>query len=145
MAVAAYILSIEKISFNFNETASYGPSFLKQIRNKHDYWKDYELEKQHNIATDLFADILNKIKIKNKKNKLDAFIELCESFINTLNQISKKNKVSKNEKTRHYQAISDKELTNRNFENIIYIRKYIIEYAVWLKEIKKIFKNKNVY
>ena len=136
---------IEKISFNFNETASYGPSFLKQIRNKHDYWKDYELEKQHNIATDLFADILNKIKIKNKKNKLDAFIELCESFINTLNQISKKNKVSKNEKTRHYQAISNKELANRNFETIIYIRKYIVEYAIWLKEVKKIFKNKDVY
>ena len=136
---------IEKVSHSFKETVSYGPSFLKQIRNKHDYWKDYELEKQHNIATDLFADILEKINIKDKRNKIDAFIELCESFTNNLNKLSKKNYISKNEKTRHYQAISSKELNNRNIDTINYIKKYIMEYLIWLKEVKKIFKNKNVY
>ena len=45
---------------------------LKQIRNKHDYWKDYDLEVEHNISTDYFADMINKVV---KKQKIDICIK----------------------------------------------------------------------
>ena len=31
----------------YGEVVSYGSPNLKQIRNKHDYWKDYDLEVEH--------------------------------------------------------------------------------------------------
>ena len=92
---------IEKVAFQFNETVSYGPPIITQIRNKHDYWKDYELEKEHNISTDLFAEILETINIKNKDNKIDAFIELCRKFLSSINKMSKYRRKKIN-KVRHY-------------------------------------------
>ena len=48
----------------YGEIVCYGTPVLKQIRNKHDYWKDYDLEVEHNISTDYFADMINKVKVK---------------------------------------------------------------------------------
>jgi len=133
----SYLLS--KISFNFNEKISYGPPHLRQIRNKHDFWKDYDLEKIHNIATDDFVDILKNINLKNKSNRLLAFIEICVKSIKYIN--IKLKKIDKNKilvKTRHYHAISDAESKFRKSESLKYIKKYFIEYLQWLREIKKI-------
>jgi len=135
---------IEKISFNFKETVSYGPPLLKQIRNKHDYWKDYELEKEHNIATDIFVDIINKIKIKNN-NKLNASIQLCKAAIKIINLKFSKKQKNNITKVRHYQAITKKESNIRQTKSLKYISEYFKEYLIWLKEVKKLLKNKNVY
>jgi hypothetical protein len=133
----SYLLS--KISFNFNEKISYGTPHLRQIRNKHDFWKDYDLEKIHNIATDDFIDILKNINLKNKSNRLLAFMEICVKSVKYIN--IKLKKIDKNKilvKTRHYHAISDAESKFRKSESLKYIKKYFIEYLQWLREIKKI-------
>tara|TARA_B100000989_G_scaffold112897_1_gene82920 strand:- start:907 stop:2100 length:1194 start_codon:yes stop_codon:yes gene_type:complete len=134
---------LEKVAYKFNETVSYGPPIITQIRNKHDYWKDYELEKEHNISTDLFAEILEKIKLKSKSNRVDTFIELCKSFKDSIEKMLKVRKKNL-KKIRHYQAISNIEIDERRKKSLIYIYKYIAEYENWLFQIKKTFKNKNV-
>ena len=58
-----------KIAEIYGEIVCYGTPVLKQIRNKHDYWKDYDLEVEHNISTDYFADMINKVKVKKQKNR----------------------------------------------------------------------------
>ena len=58
---------------NIWRIVSYGSPNLKQIRNKHDYWKDYDLEVEHNISTDFFVDLISKVKIKKQKNKYKLY------------------------------------------------------------------------
>jgi hypothetical protein len=129
---------IEKVAYSFDETVTYGPPIITQVRNKHDYWKDYDLEKEHNISTDLFAEILESIKISNTSSRLSAFINLCDKFMKKLNLLSKKNS-QKSNIIRHYQAISNKEKLLRKKNSLNYIKMYIIEYKKWLVEVKKIF------
>ena len=130
---------IEKVAYAFNETVTYGPPIITQVRNKHDYWKDYELEKEHNISTDLFSEILEKIKILNRSNRLNAFINLCDEFLIKINSFSKQSEKNLN-LVRHYQAISNKEKLSRRKNSLKYIKEYILEYKKWLIEVKKIIK-----
>tara|TARA_B100002051_G_C16721473_1_gene632694 strand:+ start:418 stop:1596 length:1179 start_codon:yes stop_codon:yes gene_type:complete len=129
---------IEKVAYAFNETVAYGPPIITQVRNKHDYWKDYELEKEHNISTDLFSEILESIKISKTSNRLDAFINLCDKFVIKINILSKESKKKIN-LVRHYQAISNKEKLSRRKNSLRYIKMYINEYKKWLVEVRKIF------
>ena len=58
----------------------YGTPVLKQISCKHDYWKDYDLEVEHNISTDYFADMINKVKVKKQKNdilRIKKYVRKC--------------------------------------------------------------------
>ena len=67
-----------KLSHIHNDLVSYGQPHLKQIRNIHDNWKDYELEKKHNMSTDLFIKIIENIKIKKQKNYFSTFYNLMK-------------------------------------------------------------------
>jgi len=132
----SYLLS--KVSSYHNELISYGRPHLTQVRNVHDYWNDYELEKKHNIATDFFADILQKITLNKKNTRFKNYVKLCDDAISIANKIikSEKNKNKKNN-IRHYQNISTNKLIERNITSLEFIIDYFKEYKLWLTQIKK--------
>jgi hypothetical protein len=128
-----------KLSHIHNDLVSYGQPHLKQIRNIHDNWKDYELEKKHNMSTDLFIKIIENIKIKKQKNYFSTFYNLIRKCLNETNRnIIKISKIKKENKTRHYQSISSFEIKERNISNLKYIKNYFKGYITWLDEIRKI-------
>ena len=87
-----------KLSHIHNDLVSYGQPHLKQIRNIHDNWKDYELEKKHNMSTDLFIKIIENIKIKKQKNYFSTFYNLIRKCLNETNRnIIKISKIKKRE------------------------------------------------
>ncbi len=132
----SYLLS--KVSSYHNELISYGRPHLVQNRNVHDYWNDYDLEKKHNIATDLFVDILRKIKLNYNNSRHKNYVKLCTDGIKIANKMLKINKFkNKKNKTRHYQNITGKKLIERNTVSLKYIIGYFKEYNLWLKQIKK--------
>ena len=75
----SYLLS--KVSSSHNELISYGRPHLRQFRNIHDYWNDYELEKKHNVSTDLFVEILKAVKLNKKNSRHQNFVKLCTDSI----------------------------------------------------------------
>ena len=132
----SYLMS--KVSSYHNELISYGRPHLTQVRNIHDYWNDYDLEKKHNIATDLFADILKKINLDKKNTRYKNYVKLCNDSIILATKMIKKQKVKNiKNKTRHYQNITSKKLTERNIDSLKYIIDYFREYRSWLIQIKK--------
>lgn len=126
-----------KITAIHNCIVSYGMPHLTQIRNIHDYWKDFELEKQHNISTDYFVDLLTTIKCKPSSNFYKTFINLLKKLILEINRRLKKISFSFYEKNRHYQGIGQKELLKREKESLNYIKKYFSEYLVWLNYLEQ--------
>jgi hypothetical protein len=131
---------ISKVAAYHNELISYGRPHLNQIRNIHDFWNDYELEKDHNIATDFFVEILNSIKLSKKDTRINNYIKLCidamkrcDFKVKKINQ-KKLNLLSKS--TRHYQNISAEKKIKRDIFSIHYIKKYFKEYLNWLRLIK---------
>ncbi len=140
---SSYLLS--KVSSSHNELISYGRPHLRQFRNIHDYWNDYELEKKHNVSTDLFVEILKKVKLSKKNSRYKNFVKLCTDSIKIAkymikNEINKKMK--KNITERHYQNITGRKASERNIESLKYIIEYFKEYNVWLRLIKKYNFNK---
>ena len=125
-----------KMAEIYGEIVSYGSPNLKQIRNKHDYWKDYDLEVDHNISTDYFSDFINKIKIKKQKTKYLTLKLLCEKILAEISASQKKIKFIKT-KARHYQGFSKNEKSIRSSNSLKYIKAYFQEYLLWLKNIKK--------
>lgn len=138
----SYLLS--KVSSIFNEVISYGRPHLTQIRNKHDYWNDYDLEKTHNIATDIFVDILDRITLSKKISRFKNYLKLCTKAINIT---EKKLKILKRKKInsviRHYQNISTIEKNKRDIKSLYFIKKYFEEYKQWLMLVS--FYKKNEY
>lgn len=126
-----------KISDIHNCIISYGMPHLTQIRNIHDYWKDFELEKEHNISTDFFVDLLTTVKCKPSTNFYKTFVNLLKKLISEINKRLKKISFSFYEKNRHYQGIGKKELLKREKESLNYIKKYFSEYLVWLNYLKQ--------
>lgn len=129
---------ISKIGFLYNDYISYGPPHLKQIRNIHDYWKDLELEKAHNLSTDIFAETLKNVKLKKNKCKINASIELCNKSLIYIKKKQKKMNSLKLRDPRHYQGFSEKEKIKRDIVSCKYISEYFKEYLIWLKEVKKV-------
>jgi hypothetical protein len=130
---------IVKIAHLHNDLISYGQPHLKQIRNIHDNWKDYELEKMHNISTDLFIEIIQKIKIKKNDQYYLSFVDMIKKAIFETNKRIKNNlKTKKIVNTRHYQAINSSELQKRNLISLKYILDYFKGYLKWLIAVKKI-------
>jgi len=128
-----------KLSHIHNDLVSYGQPHLKQIRNIHDNWKDYELEKQHNISTDLFIEIVENIKVKKQKEYFDTFYELIKKCVHETNLKMKRLSNLKNTNSvRHYQSINSFEIRKRNISNLKYIKNYFNGYVIWLDEMKKI-------
>ena len=125
-----------KMAEIYREIVSYGSPVLKQIRNKHDYWKDYDLEVEHNISTDYFADLINKIKLKKQKTKYLTLKLLCKKILVEISSSEKKINFIKM-KARHYQGFSKNERSIRSSKSLKYIRAYFQEYLLWLKNIKK--------
>jgi len=125
-----------KMAEIYGELVSYGNPSLKQIRNKHDYWKDYELEKKHNISTDFFVDLISKIRIKRDKSRYYTLLKICSLMIK---EISKSlNKIEKRKTNeRHYQGFSQMEYKLRKKDSLQYIKLYFQEYVLWLRQIKK--------
>jgi hypothetical protein len=126
-----------KVSAIHGDVISYGMPHLTQIRNIHDYWKDFDLEKQHNISTDYFISLLMNIKSKQEKNYYLTFFNLLRKLIIEINKRQSKINLSFIEKNRHYQGIGKKELLKREIKCLEYIKKYFAEYLVWLKHIKE--------
>ena len=114
----------------------YGTPVLKQIRNKHDYWKDYDLEFEHNISTDYFADMINKIRVKKQKTRYLTYKKICEEMLSEITSRLKKIDL-KNTNDRHYQGFSKNEKNIRSIKSLDYIKSYFKEYLIWLKNIKK--------
>ena len=134
---------ISKVASYHNELISYGRPHLTQIRNIHDYWNDYDLEKKHNIATDLFADILIKIKLNKNNTRYLNYVKLCNDGIIIAKGMIRKEKSKKLKvRTRHYQNITGRKLSKRNIESLKYIIEYFKEYNIWLKQVKKYSFNK---
>lgn len=125
-----------KIAEIYGEIVSYGTPVLKQIRNKHDYWKDYDLEFEHNISTDYFADMINKIRVKKQKTRYLTYKKICEEMLSEITSRLKKIDL-KNTNDRHYQGFSKNEKNIRSIKSLNYIRSYFKEYLIWLKNIKK--------
>jgi len=135
---SSYLLS--KVSSYHNELISYGRPHLTQVRNVHDYWNDYELEKKHNIATDFFVDIIDKIALNKKNTRFKNYVYLCDKAIFIANNIikSEKNKYkNKKNNIRHYQNISINKLIERNITSLEFVIDYFKEYKLWLLQIKK--------
>jgi len=131
---------ISKVASYHNELISYGKPHLTQIRNVHDFWNDYELEKEHNIATDFFVEILKNIKLNRNKNRFNNYLKLCFDGIKICERKIKKINKDKIEilkkSTRHYQNISAQNRIKRDIYSLKYIIKYFKEYLLWLKLIK---------
>jgi len=125
-----------KIAEIRNELISYGGPELLQIRNVHDNWKDYELEKSHNISTDKFVSILREIKVKNNKNTYKLLKTILIEAEKKLEQFRIKIFTKKINKIGHYQGFSLLEANTREKEVYKYIKKYLNEYSLWLKLIK---------
>ena len=125
-----------KMAEIYGEVVSYGSPNLKQIRNKHDYWKDYDLEVEHNISTDFFVDLINKVKIKKQKNKYKTLLNLCEKIRVEIHK-SLKNINLDNTNDIHYQGFSANEKNLRSIKSLRYIDLYFKEYLTWLKYIKQ--------
>ncbi len=137
----SYLLS--KVSSYHNELISYGRPHLEQVRNIHDYWNDYELEKKHNIATDIFVEILKKIKLNKSNSRYNNYVKLCIDGINIAkNMIKNEKSKNKNSNNRHYQNITGKKKIERNILSLNYIIDYFKEYNLWLQQIKKYKFNK---
>lgn len=131
---------ISKVAAYHDELISYGRPHLKQIRNVHDFWNDYELEKDHNIATDFFVEILMSIKLNKKNSRIKNYKKLCSDAMkicdNKIKLINKKKSNLLRKTTRHYQNISAEKKIKRDLFSINYIKKYFKEYLDWLKLIK---------
>ena len=131
---------ISKVAAYHDEFISYGRPHLKQIRNVHDFWNDYELEKDHNIATDFFVEILKSVKLNKKNSRIKNYKKLCSDAMkicdNKIKQINKKKSNLLRKTTRHYQNISTEKKIKRDLFSINYIKKYFKEYLDWLKLIK---------
>lgn len=123
-----------KMAEVYGEIVSYGEPSLKQIRNEHDYWKDYNFEVEHNIATDYFAELLKKVKIKKQKTKILTMLIICEKMIDLCNKESILKKRSKGN-DKHYQGISGNEKDIRKVKCLKFIKSYFQEYKIWLKNI----------
>ena len=109
------------------------------MRNIHDNWKDYELEKKHNVSTDIFIKILDNVKIVRQKNYFETFNKIIKHCIaETENEIKKNLKIRKKKTVRHYQSISSFEIRKRNISSLKYIKDYFNGYITWLNLIKKI-------
>ncbi len=128
-----------KMAEIYDEIVSYGSPHLKQIRNKHDYWKDYNLEVEHNISTDYFVDLLKKVKIKKQKNKFLTLKKICENIILEISKSLKKIKIE-NTNDRHYQGFSKTEKNIRTIQSLNYIKLYFKEYILWLRNVEKLYK-----
>ncbi len=126
-----------KVSEIHDSIISYGMPHLTQVRNLHDYWKDYDLEKQHNISTDYFAKLMMNTNCKASKTYYQTFVNLIKKLILEINKRQKKIDLSFSEKNRHYQGIGKKELLKREIDSLKYIKKYFLEYLVWLKYLKQ--------
>ena len=126
--------ALTKLAHIHKNLISYGQPHLKQIRNIHDNWKDFELEKIHNISTDLFLEILISIKINKKDSKFNTFKFLIDKCLIKTNLLLKSTKKTLNNKSsRHYQALNAAEKNKREFTSLTYIKKYFLEYKNWLK------------
>jgi len=126
-----------KISAIHDSLVSYGMPHLTQIRNVHDYWKDFDLEKQHNISTDYFANLLMNINCRPSKSYYLTLVNLLKKLILEIDRRLNKIDLTFSEKNRHYQGIGKKELLKREIESLRYIKKYFMEYLVWLKYLKQ--------
>ena len=95
-----------KISAIHDGIISYGMPHLTQIRNVHDYWKDFELEKKHNISTDYFAKLIMEVNCKKGLSYYETLRKLINNLIVKTNKRLKYINVSFKEKNRHYQGIA---------------------------------------
>ena len=130
---------INKTAHVHNDLISYGQPHLKQIRNIHDNWKDYDLEKQHNISTDLFMDIIQNLKVKKHNEYYDTFVEMIDkAIVESKKRIKKISKIKNFSATRHYQAINSSEIQKRNLTSLKYILDYFRGYLKWLRAVKDI-------
>lgn len=131
---------IEKILHSTrDDVVSFGEPLVNQIRNKHDLQKDYDLEKDHIRANELFIKILLKQKIK-FTNYIDTAILLCKKCLSETKKI--KFKINKKNNPRHYQALSFNESYAHFVFDKKFIQMYFESYLNWLK-INKFYFGKN--
>ncbi len=91
----SYVLT--KIAHTHSDLISYGKPHLKQVRNLHDNWKDFEIEKKHNISTDLFIDILQSLKVK----RCNTYFSTCYKLVNLAIRETRR-RIEKNSKKKIY-------------------------------------------
>tara|TARA_Y100001970_G_scaffold283328_1_gene398165 strand:+ start:53 stop:1267 length:1215 start_codon:yes stop_codon:yes gene_type:complete len=134
---------IEKILHSTKDNVvAFGEPLVNQIRNEHDYQKDYELEKDHIRANEIFVEVLIKQKIK-FTNYLDTATSLCKKSLKEINKIKFKGD-KKFDNPRHYQQITNTEKYKNFISDKKFIESYFKDYLQWLKIIKKYFGNTKV-
>ena len=55
---------VVKLAQRNGDTVSFGHPMVEQIRNKHDLWKDLEIEALNDQATDIFVKLLRNVEIE---------------------------------------------------------------------------------
>ena len=129
---------IEKILHSSKkDVVAFGEPLVNQIRNAHDYQKDYELEKDHIRANEIFIKVLLKQNIK-FTNYLNTAITLCIKCINEIKKTEYKSD-NKLKNPRHYQMISDSEKYKNFYKDKKYILSYFQDYLKWLRIIEFYF------
>lgn len=104
-------LLICKISSHLNEVISFGQPIVKQIRNKHSNFKDYEDEKYCNYFSYKFENFLDKLNLTHKSH-ISCLNEVLEAGI------------------KHFSK-------GRDFSDQ-FILKYFKEYRTWLGEVSSL-------
>jgi len=68
---------IQRLTEHMGDVVAFGQPLVRQVRNGHDLWEDYELEKLNNIATDDFVALLRGVELT-ANSYIDALGELVE-------------------------------------------------------------------
>lgn len=98
-----------------NTYICFGRPIVKQIRNIHNLWEDLNDELKNNINTDNFVNLLRSITLS-KKNYFSVTEELIIKGL--------------------------KKLKNSNIDQDNMIKKFFLEYMVWIETVKKLKKQK---
>jgi len=106
---------IYKILDHMNTYICFGRPIVKQIRNIHNLWEDLNDELKNNINTDNFVNLLRSITLS-KKNYFSVTEELIIKGL--------------------------KKLKNSNIDQDNMIKKFFLEYMVWIETVKKLKKQK---
>ena len=123
---------IEKICYSDNKFVSFGMPLVRQFRNIHDFRKDYELENDHNMATDLFVKILSKINLRFSQNYMNTAKILVDKFLNELNKTKFLNKNFDSNAARHAHMPSYGNMVKNFEEHKSLIKSFFKEYKSWL-------------
>ena len=131
---------IVKLAEHMGDIISYGHPLVRQDRNIHDDWEDYEIEDLANRATELFVTIL-----RNTKLTADTYEGALEQLIRGgLDQVKSLNVddlivTSKDEnRFRGHQLPTEKVKIDWKKKELVFIQNFFLEYEKWQQFISRV-------